>query len=57
MDSKKSIPGAIEKKNSVRAIFYNYLKFLWNGSRMGFNLVKWAVYNFGMHGVILLGTN
>ena len=55
MDSKKYANNVVEKKNSIKLIFYSYLQFLFKGGEMAFNVCKWTIYHFGMHGIILLG--
>ena len=45
----------MEKKNSFRQIFFSYLNFLGRGGKYVFGVFKWAIYNFGMHGVVLAG--
>lgn len=58
MDGKNSDKGTvIQKRSSVRHVFYSYLNFLYRGGRYALNICKWTIYNFGMHGVILLGKN
>jgi len=56
MDKKANInTKIIQNGNSMKMIFYSYLHFLSRGGKMFFNFCKWTVYNFGMHGVILIG--